>query len=398
MANYHPRKFFRSVPNRLLQRYFNQKEELANLGWKEIKETQVEPIYDEWLALEAGQRDRMEQEFREIDMLSSEGGTKAILDEAAFHEEDLAETFSKMKGHHERAFWTFLQRNQFWTGAMLFCHADNISPSYWRRRKNLPFSDAEVEDEDLRALEVALSHYFHKKEGRGRNCKVERYVRGGLDYYFAYPEDYAQSSIEWIRDRFQRRAHHPAFEIIYVHDWKGRTLEVFLEGDRKLVPDLQVIFARAILREQISADPGKDERVYDLQPLLTKGFPFKFKPESGIRSVAVKKLRLKFSGEKRTITLDVDPSQNANAVYGLLDSIAKVISLSSLFVTQIGLRVLFHPKPGSRRTNARTFDVGWPNSCSLYTDGRDGIIRKMLADSGIEPKPPLAKKSDDDPG
>ena len=398
MANYHPRKFFRNVPNKLLQRYFGQKAVLAELEWDKIGETGVEPIYQAWLALDPSQRDNLEQDFREIDLLASEGGTKAILDEATFHEEDLAETFSKMKSHHERAFWTFLRRDQFWTGAMLFCHADNISFSRWRRRKNLPFSDAEVEDADLRALEAALSHYFHKKEGRGRNCEVERYVRVEFDYYFAYPEDYAQSSIEWIRDRFQRRAHHLAFEIIFVHDWKGRTLDVFLDGDRKLVPDLQVIFASAILREQIDADPGRDERVYDLQPLLTQGFNFKFGPESGIQSVAVKKLRLKFAGEKRTITLDADPSQNANAVYGLLDDIARVIPLSSLFVTQIGLRVVFHPKPGSKRTDTRTFDVGWPNSCSLRTDGRDGVIRKMLGDSGIEPKPPPEEKSTDDPG
>ena len=110
MANYHPRKFFRNVPNKLLQRYFSQKVVLAELEWDKISETGVEPIYQAWLALDPAQRDNLEQDFREIDLLASEGGTKAILDEAAFHEEDLAETFSKMKSHHERAFWCGLAR------------------------------------------------------------------------------------------------------------------------------------------------------------------------------------------------------------------------------------------------------------------------------------------------
>jgi hypothetical protein len=41
-----------------------------------------------------------------------------------------------------------------------------------------------------------LINYFHE-EGRGNNCKVDCYKRGKLNYFFAYPEDYAEASIEW---------------------------------------------------------------------------------------------------------------------------------------------------------------------------------------------------------
>lgn len=392
--HYHPKKFFRNVPNKLLQRFFHQESVLGELEWDSIGEAKADPIYDAWLILDQGIRDRLERSFREIDNLADEVGVKAILDEAAYHGEDLAETFSTMKGHHERAFWTFLQREQCWSGAVLFSHADRQPASYWRRRKNLPDANAPLENRHITALEAALSHFFHKREGRGQNCKVEPYRRGDLDYYFAYPEDYAQSGIEWIRGQFQRRPHHPAFEVIFVHDPAARTLDIYLDGDRKIVPDLQVIFASAILEEQIDDDPGKDERVYDLQPLLSRGFPFKFGPESGIQSVTVKRLRLKITGTDRKITLEDNPGHNPHAVHDLLDDIAKAIPLSLFFVTQAGIRVVFHPDPGSKRTSTKTFNVGWPNSCSLRTDGRDGIIRKMLADSGIEPKAPSA----DDPG
>src|ERR1700731_581148 len=30
-----------------------------------------------------------------------------------------------------------------------------------------------------------------------------------LDYFFAYPEDYAQASVEWVGKEFKRRPHHP---------------------------------------------------------------------------------------------------------------------------------------------------------------------------------------------
>jgi hypothetical protein len=67
----------------------------------------------------------------------------------------------------------------------------------------------------------------------------------------------------------------------------------------------------------------------------------------------------------------------------LLDKVG--IPLTQMAVTQVGIKVTFH-NPTSRKASSGSFDVGWPNSCSLKHDGRDLIIRKMLADSGNDPK------------
>jgi hypothetical protein len=65
-----------------------------------------------------------------------------------------------------------------------------------------------------------IRNYFHHTEGRSNNCKVEAFRRGDLDYFFAYPEDYSQQSIEWVDGEFDRRPHNPAFEVIYVYSQK----------------------------------------------------------------------------------------------------------------------------------------------------------------------------------
>jgi hypothetical protein len=53
-------------------------------------------------------------------------------------------------------------------------------------------------DQDSRnGLANLIRDYFHPTEGRGKNCVVELFRRGDLDYFFAYPEDYSQQSIEW---------------------------------------------------------------------------------------------------------------------------------------------------------------------------------------------------------
>ncbi len=74
---YQPRRFFRRAPNRLLQRYFAERKVLADVDFGALTETQVEPIYEAWLKLPEEVRTEVEQDFQEIDDLSTEGGIKS---------------------------------------------------------------------------------------------------------------------------------------------------------------------------------------------------------------------------------------------------------------------------------------------------------------------------------
>jgi hypothetical protein len=383
---YQPKRFFRDAPKRLLQKYFSRLKVLADVDFGALTKTQVDPIYEGWLKLPEDTRNKIEQDFQEIDGLATESGSKAILDEARWHGEDLAGQFAALKSFHERTFWTFLERPKYWLGAAAFHHADAVPTSYWRKRKNLPRKAANVDPASIQTLEKNLSNYFHTTQGRGQNCKVDCYKRDSLDYFFAYPEDYAQANIEWGKDGLKPRPRRPAFEIIFVYSQNDTTLDMFLSGDRKPVPDLQAIFADAILKTGLGPNDKKDERVYDLNPLRSRNFQFTFAPESGIADVAVKKLRLKVHGKNERIVLEADPSHNRNAVFDLLDKVTKGIPLPQVAITQVGVTVTFTHSPSSRKSSTRSFDINWPNSCSLKNDGRDSIIRKMLADSGIEPR------------
>lgn len=384
---YSPKNFMRNAPNALLARYFQTLGVLTDLDFSLLTETKIDPMYDAWRALPEKIRNQTEQDFQEIHELATEGGSKAILDEARWHGEDLAEQFASLKGFNEHSFWTFLERQTYWRGALAFHHADTVPASYWRKRKNLPHTSAAVDPDSVRQFEQSLSGYFHTMQGRGKNCKVDCYRRNDLDYFFAYPEDYTQASIEWDGPEFKRRAHRPAFEIIFVYSQKNGTLEVYLSGDRKPVPDLQTIFAATVLKAELGPDE-QDERVYDLNPFRSAHFRFTYGPESGIESVAIKKLRLSVHNTKERLTLEADPTHRKQAVYDLLEKVTEGIPLSQVAITQVGIKVTFAQNPSSRRPNTRTFAISWPNSCSLKHDDRDLRIRKMLADSGIEPREP----------
>jgi hypothetical protein len=391
--HYSTRNFFRQMPNVLLVRYFQSQGLFNDLDFAGMKEGNPDELFSAWLALEDSQRREMDVEFQEIFEMSCEKGFRAIIDEAGWQLQDdqddltsLIEKLSALPNHYERAMITFLDHNELWRGATRFYHADTLP--YWRKRKNMSNQSAAVDEISLRQLAGLIRNYFHHTEGRGKNCVVEPFRRGELDYFFAYPEDYSQQSIEWVNGEFDRRPHNPAFEVIYVYSQKEGSLDLNFRGSYKAIEPLQGMFAQAILKlDGLPPDP-KDERVYDLNPLLQKDFNFIYDAGSGIERVTVKKLRLSsrvIKGDR--ITLEADSSDNADAVYDLLDDIKSSLDLSIYNVTQVELAasvVMDEDKPPKKVT----IRITYPNSCSIKYDEVGLKLRAMLEASGIEPKEP----------
>ncbi len=281
---------------------------------------------------------------------------------------------------------TFLDNNIFWKGATRFYHADTLP--YWRKRKLMSHRPAAVDEASMRELAELIRNYFHRTEGRGKNCVVEPFCRGALDYFFAYPEDYSKQSIEWVDGEFSPRPQNPAFEVIYVYSEKEGSLDLNFRGSYKAIEPLQWIFATAILKlEQLPPDP-KDNRVYDLNPLLRRDFQFIYDVGSGIEKVVVKKLRLSSrsqAGER--ITVEVDAHGNPHSIYYLLEKLGRSIPLNMYNVTQAELSaslMVDADKPPKRVT----IRITHPNSCSLKYDELDLRLRDMLEASGIELKEP----------
>jgi hypothetical protein len=363
-----------------------------------MKETRPNELFTAWLDLPDAQRNEMDAELRDVFELSCEKGFRAILDEAEWHLRDPAERtafveeLAGLSNHFERAMVTFLDHEEFWKGASLFYHADSLP--YWRKRKSLPHVPAAVDDASLWELAGLIRTYFHHTEGRGKNCVVEPFRRGELDYFFAYPEDYSQQAIEWVNGQFGRRPHNPAFEVIYVYSQKEGTLDLNFRGSYKAIEPLQGMFATAILKlPELPLDPT-DGRVYDLNPLCRKPFDFVFDAGSGIQDVVVKKLRLSSKVKKGDrITLEADATRDPDAVFDLLAQDAKSLPLRLYNVTQVELVARVTTDAG-KPPKMVTMRITHPNSCSLKYDELDLKLRDMLHASGIEPKEPTEAPED----
>ncbi|MCU7873581.1 MAG: hypothetical protein KZQ91_12640 [Candidatus Thiodiazotropha sp. (ex Lucinoma borealis)] len=390
--HYTTKDFFRQIPNGLLARYFHERVLFADLDFAAMKETKPDALFAAWLELDEAVRNPMDAVFREIFDMSCKKGFKAIIDEARWQFqtqgtlekfEPFVDALSELPNHYHRSMVTFLDHNDCWKGATRFYHADTLS--YWRKRKHLGHEAAAVNDASILQLSDLIGDYFHHTHGTGRNCLVEPFRRGDLDYFFAYPEDHSQQSPEWVNGEFDNRPHNPAFEVVFVYSQKEGSLDLNFRGTYKAVEPLWAIFAQAILKlDELPPDP-KDKRVYNLNS-LQQGFDPVFDLASGISDVAIKKLRLSSKvkhGDK--IILEADTTTNSNAVYDLMEKIGKSIKLHQYNVTQVEIAASLvvdadkPPKPVIIR-------ITHPNSCSLKYDEQDLKLREMLEASGIEPK------------
>ena len=172
----------------------------------------------------------------------------ALIDEAVFHEDDaFVGSISVIDGLHAKVMWAFLEKRRFWQGATLFLHADNVSSSYWKKRNDFPPVPPDVEDGAIQALANSISAFFHKTEGRGRNCKVEPYRRHNKEYFFAYPEDFSNSHYDCDLQDFRFwRSNNPTFR---------RIRPAFQHKIEQVLPTIKAEISRQCLHivEQTSA-------------------------------------------------------------------------------------------------------------------------------------------------
>ncbi|BCA93901.1 hypothetical protein TUM19329_02620 [Legionella antarctica] len=382
-AQYSNRQFFRKTPNLYLAKFFEAKGIQLDVNVSQLKEQDSDTLQSAFNKLFPNQITNIEAEFQDVNALACEGGILALVDEASFHNDDaFIEEIAAIDGFHAKAIWAFLNKPSYWRGAAMFLHADNISASYWKKRNDFLNLPPQLEDCDTDALATAISSYFSCREGRGKNCIVESYRRNQKEYLFAYPEDFAQTAIEWVEGALKNQAHHPAFEIIFVYCEAEGSLDIYAPKNGKAVPDLQELFAKHILKLDGLSEWQKDRRVYELNPVLENGFEFKIEPTSGITSVLVTSLRVTLKGDrKKRIVVEADPYKDNRSVHSLLER----LNLSPYDVTQLSLKVTFEPVGGAK-AKSRRVNITYPNSCALNHDGNDLKIRQMLVLSGLEPK------------
>jgi len=386
---YSAKTFLRKVPNKLLRDYFAAVAIDLELNWDGLDETDVEPIFEAIHALTDKQRGAVESDFTNINELACENGTRAILEEAAFWRKDWSAQFAEMENSYERAFWTFLNHPRRFEIAGAF-HVMDRYGGWWRRFVGKRLEPA-VDSPDLKKLGEAISEYY-RRQGRGRYCHVDVYQRHEPERicYFAYPEDIATSDLGYdAAGTFSRRPRQSVFEVVFVYRPEEGHIELHAEGVKKVKEELAEIFCTTILGlKELPDDSGKEP--YDLSCLKDPNFPFATEHKDQVLDVQLKLMRLdlpfdKAKGSGRRIILSATSLPGApNALHGLLDEAIdqRRVPLDNIVISQAKLMFTFRAVDG-RQPKTLTFDVTYPDRCTLKDDQQDQVAKKYLKRWGI---------------
>jgi hypothetical protein len=382
--NYSPKTFLRQTPNHILKEYFTRKDLLADIDFDALGKTEIEPIAEAIDQLPEEQRTKIEADFRQIFEMACEKGVQLLLEEARFyHDLDLSTIFEKMENHYERAFWVFLNHPRVFTVASDFDYMDRVGG--W---KPIPVGEGlkpAVGEDDKKHLVKSLSD-FYKKQGRGRHCRVDNYLRSEPERhcYFAYPEDYATTEIEIDeKGEFCNRPRKPVFEVIFVYKPENGDLVVCAKGKTDEIKRLQEIFCTRILG--LDSLPDETGKRFDLSKLKDKNISFVTDIQDGIESVKLKMLCLDLPGSyKRRITFEASSSDGGQPIHTLIErALNKTnMSLDKMIVTKAKLQFKFAPRDG-KKGKTLTFEISIPDRWTLKDDPVDQIAKKYIEKWGL---------------
>lgn len=375
--------FLRRAPKHLLQSYCHRRGILQGFNWGKGKRPDAEAIAR---ALEnEGVISTATVDFRAIWDHQGSGFTKGILNEAQYHRDEAAYELLRNMNGLGKAFWATLEQPVWAANAKILSDVDKLPEGAWIKRVGLPARPGPVDAAVVEQFESGLIAYFTSKQHRGRHCKIDCLRRGAEEVFFTWVEDHPDSDLLWHDGQLKPQTLNGSFRLIFKHDDARRTLEIFIEGDRDIVPHLQCIFAQCVIGEEIEPESPGDKVVYAIDRLLEPGFQFDYPSELGISNVRVTKMRFCLEGKPwRRFMAEANAATEPDALSSFVASLTQQLPKSRLNLDQVCINVVFHKRDGDRRARSRTFFITSPNSLRLKKDDLGEKIAEMLICSKIE--------------
>ncbi|MCC7409831.1 MAG: hypothetical protein IT442_17325 [Phycisphaeraceae bacterium] len=385
-----PKTFLRQVPKALLKIYFEKAGIDAGVGWGQLREADGDTVFAAIERLPADVGKRVVSDFAIVNELACEKGTQAIREEALLFGLDWSDTFAAMANEYERAMWTFLHYPARFAAAGAL-YAMNRHSFSWHRFVGHRL-EAATDEPTLAEFGAAMAAHF-RKQGRGRHCHVDFYRRVEPERfcYFAYPEDAATTDLGYDEQgQFQRRPRQSAFEVIFAYRPEEGTIQLCGRGGKAHKEAMARLFCIHVLG--LRDLPDEDAREpFDLSVLKDGQFAFPTEPQDRVRSVEVRLMRLDLpfdrrKGNGRRLTLEARSSNEApRALHQLMHDVIDpfAVGLADVQIGRAKLCMTFDV-PDSSRAKSLTFEVSYPDHCSLQDDPYDQLARKYLRLWGIE--------------
>ena len=388
-------EILRKIPTDLLRTYCAAHGVLQDFAWGTMRFQDEERV---GAALQAsGETFRsIMAEFDSVWMLHGPEFTRAILNEANFYENGEAVTaIGAQKSHLLKALWAFAERKKYIANSKILHGVDKLPARSWLKRHGIPLQPGPVDHSGVEQLEDELSKFFMSTDLRGQNCKIDRLLRGDEELFFAYTQDHPVSDLVFDdTGKLTSQVTNRIFLLIFKHNNAQHTLDIYFGGPKKQTLELQKIFVRTVIGEELTDAAADDDQVYELERTLDSGFEFQYSHDLGITSATITKMRFVVYGEPwRRFMAEADTINDPEALSKFVEALTTALPSALLFLDQICVRASFHRRPGDRRAPSRTIYITHPNLIRLKDDELGDRICKMLLQSGIERQ--LVKTADE---
>jgi hypothetical protein len=363
---YAPRSVLRHLPLELLRTFLNLSDVPLGLDWDALVEGDTPAIYQAWFRLPTGPRERVEQMMQHVHEMASHTGVQGVITEAAYQGHEIGGTLDAIPGLHAKALWALIHYPDEFRTARLLLSAGSPFGRYWNLTTGFGGTPFDVTETTLRSLRAATARLY-REQGRGQQCTIEPYDRGGCLYLFLYLDDYTQThTAHNSAGHLVRSPVRPAFEVVYLYSPGDGTLNLYAHGDRRWRSALRDLFCEHVLHRDA---PATDlvRRSYDLRNVIRRDFPLRPDPARGVLAAAIHELRIVHAAvPNRRVTLSPDPTAGPWDVYDMLDAHFPVARFprSELLVNGVTFRVTFR-LPGDERDRPLTFSVSFPDACNL---------------------------------
>jgi hypothetical protein len=200
-------------------------------------------------------------------------------------------------------------------------------------------------------------------------------------YLSDYPDTFVGYNDDGALDRHPQT---PAFDVVFRYDESCGHLDLYAEGPQQLRRDLEGIFGRTALSEDLALEPPPGAP-FHLDHLKDPTFEFATEPADGIFNVQLRTMQLSVPDKKSgRITFELLPYSNGGNIHDLIaDALNQVTwQLDDLRVDLVRIKVTFlHGKP---RAKTVTFNIS-PYSCPLKDHVPEHVtIRRCLKKWQIE--------------
>ncbi|HUT56805.1 MAG TPA: hypothetical protein VNA25_02895 [Phycisphaerae bacterium] len=175
--------------------------------------------------------------------------------------------------------------------------------------------------------------------------------------------------------------------MVFIYDQADGTLDLYAQGDKRLKQDIQKLFARTILHEEIGEE-NRNSVPYELNRLKDSAFTFPTEPEDRITEVRVRQMRLSIIGnEGKRITFEVPPKGLRTEIHDLMQHALheQRLPLSIVNVTSAVIQMRFENGSGRGRSEKTlSFRISFPDSCSLKDKPEHLVAKKYLKEWKLE--------------